>query len=113
MEQITRHSPAGLPNSLSLWVQRLFSFLFVGGSGALLNLVCFSFAYSRLARSLSDLLAYTLAFLLASELSILFNFVLNDRITFRHLRGHAHSWQLRCVRFHLTSLGGTLLTLTI
>jgi len=160
-EQITRHSPGGLTDSLSLyqstlidtpgavetttrqkqqpsyhptgwilldrlldsvdtltgkragWFQRLFSFLFVGGLGALVNIACFSFSYTRLERSFSGLAAYTIAFFLATEVSILLNFVLNDRITFRHLHRHEHTWQLRCARFHITSIGGTLLTLGI
>jgi dolichol-phosphate mannosyltransferase len=93
--------------------QRLFSFLSVGGMGATVNIICFSSLYALLERRLHNPGAYFIAFLLATEISILFNFVLNDRITFRHLHSHKRSWQMRCIRFHTTSLGGTLLTFVI
>jgi dolichol-phosphate mannosyltransferase len=95
------------------WFQRLFSFLFVGGLGAVANLLCFSALYYPLMRSLKSLVAYYIAFLLATELSIVINFALNDRITFRTLAGQSRPWKTRCVRFHLTSTGGALLTFVI
>ena len=93
--------------------RRLFSFLFVGGVGALVNIACFSSLYALLERQMHNLAAYLIAFLLATEISILVNFILNDRITFRHLRIHQRSWRNRCLRFHTTSVGGTLLTFII
>jgi putative flippase GtrA len=39
--------------------------------------------------------------------------VLNDRITFSHLPGHARSWGARCLRFHSTSAAGTIATLVM
>jgi dolichol-phosphate mannosyltransferase len=95
------------------WFQRLFSFLFVGGLGAVVNLACFSIIYYLLVQSIYGLVAYLVAFITATEVSIVTNFVLNDHITFRHLHGQTHSWRRRCVRFHVTSVGGTLLTLGI
>jgi putative flippase GtrA len=94
-------------------LQRLFSFLFVGGIGAIVNILCFTFAYGSLLRFTVALVAYFGAFLLATEVSILTNFVLNDRITFRHLHTSDLSWQIRCLRFHVTSIGGTVLTMGI
>jgi len=91
--------------------KRLVSFLIVGGLGALVNIAFFTFTYTRLERSTPNLAAYLVAFALATEISLLFNFMLNDQITFRQLRGQKRSWQIRCVRFHVTSIGGTLLTL--
>ncbi len=95
------------------WFQRLFSFLFVGGLGAVVNLICFSIVYNLLIQSINSLVAFLIAFISATEVSIVTNFVLNDRITFRIFHSQTRSWQLRCVRFHITSIGGTLLTLGI
>ena len=95
------------------WFQRLFSFLVVGGLGAIANLICFSAFYYPLTRPLNGFLAYCIAFPTATELSILLNFVLNDRITFRNLKGHDRPWQVRCMRFHMTGVGGALVTFII
>lgn len=93
--------------------QRLFSFLFIGGLGAIVNILCFTLIYDSLVSSMGTLIAYFIAFVLATEISILVNFALNDRITFRHLHSVHMSWLKRCLRFHVTSSGGTLLTLSI
>ena len=37
------------------------------------------------------------------------NFTLNDRLTFGDF--HARPWQARCLRYHVTSVGGVLLAL--
>jgi dolichol-phosphate mannosyltransferase len=93
--------------------KRLISFLIVGGLGALVNIVFFTLTYNRLERPFPGLVAYLAAFVLATEVSLLFNFALNDQITFRQLRDQKRSWRGRCARFHVTSIGGTLLTLAI
>ena len=95
------------------WFLRLFSFLLIGGLGALVNLVCFSGIYYLLSQSGNTSLAFFTAFITAAEVSIVCNFVLNDRFTFRHLHRSHLSWATRCVRFHITSFGGTALTLGI
>ena len=92
------------------WVGRLFSFLCIGGFAALINVLCFSIVYYRMERLFNGFLAYMLAFLVATEVSIFANFIPNDRITFRYLSGQIRSWGTRCLRFHLTSIGGTGLT---
>jgi putative flippase GtrA len=56
---------------------------------------------------------YAVAFTVASEVSILENFFPNDAITFRRLPGHSRPWLVRCARFHLNYLLGTLLQLII
>ena len=58
-------------------------------------------------------LDWLIAFLVAAEVSTMSNFVLNDRITFRLLPGHARSWWARCLRFHSTSAAGTIATLVM
>lgn len=93
------------------WGGRLFSFLCIGGFAALINVLCFSIVYYRVAQAFNGLLAYLLAFLVATEVSIMANFLPNDRITFRSLPGRYRSWQTRCLRFHATSMGGTCVTL--
>jgi dolichol-phosphate mannosyltransferase len=93
------------------WGGRLFSFLCIGGFAALINLLCFSIVYYRMTQAINVLPAYVLAFLMATEVSIVANFIPNDRITFRNLPGQCRSWGTRCLRFHMTSIGGISLTL--
>ena len=90
-------------------VIQLFSFLCVGGVGAIVNLLCFSGVYYPLLEVTNSLLAYVIAFVVATEVSIFSNFILNDRFTFGDL--HARSWHVRCLRYHVTSIGGVLITL--
>jgi dolichol-phosphate mannosyltransferase len=90
-------------------VVRLFSFLCIGGFGAIVNLLCFSGVYYPLLEVANSFVAYGMAFVVGTEVSIVSNFILNDRLTFGDL--HARSWQARCLRYHVTSIGGVLLTL--
>ena len=89
-------------------IVRLFSFLCIGGFGAIVNLLCFSSVYYTLFEVTNSSIAYGMAFTVGTEVSIISNFILNDRLTFGDL--HARSWQARCLRYHLTSAGGVLLT---
>jgi len=90
-------------------VVRLFSFLCIGGVGAIVNLLCFSGVYDSLLEVANGFVAYGIAFVVGTEVSIVSNFILNDRLTFGDL--HARSWQSRCLRYHVTSIAGVLLTL--
>ncbi len=90
-------------------VVQLFSFLCVGGFGAIVNVLCFSSVYYPLLEVTNSFLAYGIAFVVATEVSIVSNFILNDRFTFGDL--HARAFQVRCLRYHVTSMGGVLLTL--
>ena len=92
-------------------VVQLFSFLCVGGFGAVVNLLCFSGVYYPLLEVTNRFLAYGIAFVVATEVSIVSNFILNDRLTFGDL--HARCWQARCLRYHVTSISGVLLTFGI
>ncbi len=90
-------------------IQRLFSYLLIGGTAALVNLGAFA-VFERFG-SLKILTLYSaIAYVVAYELSILANFIPNDYFTFRFLEGHNRSWLARCLRFHLTSLSGVLVT---
>ncbi len=93
------------------WTGRLFSFLCIGGGSALINVFCFSIVYYRMEHLFNGFVAYMLAFLVATEISIIANFIPNDRITFRYLAGQHRSWRMRCLRFHMTSMSGTGVTL--
>ena len=90
-------------------IQRLFTYLLIGGTAALINLGVFAIFghYGNMkVFSLYTVVGYVAAY----ELSILANFIPNDYFTFRFLAGHQRSWLARCARFHLTSLSGVLVT---
>jgi putative flippase GtrA len=95
------------------WFQRLFSYLFIGGAAALVNLAVFWFTLYHVPLPVDAHLHYLIANLVAAEISIFANFVPNDRFTFRHLSGHGRSWLARCGRFHVTAIGGTIVTLVV
>jgi putative flippase GtrA len=95
------------------WFQRLFTYLLVGGFAAVVNLVMFHVLLTYTATSMNASLHYLSANVVASEISILANFIPNDRLTFSHLPGHSRSWWARCGRFHLTAIAGTIVTIVI
>ncbi|MGH2504187.1 MAG: GtrA family protein, partial [Ktedonobacterales bacterium] len=89
-------------------VQRLFTYLLIGGTAALINLGALAIFES--AGSFKVWWYLVLANVVAYEVSILANFIPNDYFTFRFLPGHQRSWLARCLRFHMTSLSGVLVT---
>ncbi len=89
-------------------VQRLFTYVLIGGTAALVNLGVLAIFQSE--GSFKVLWYLILANVAAYELSILANFIPNDYFTFRFLPGHQRSWLARCLRFHITSLSGVLVT---
>jgi len=95
------------------WFQRLVTYLFIGGFAAVVNLVVFYAVLYRLPLPVNMAEHNLIASLLASEISIMANFIPNDFFTFRHLAGHERSWLARCSRFHITSIVGSLLTFLI
>lgn len=100
------------------WVVRFFSYALIGGSAAVVNLICFSLLMYYLpidfgSDAVAKALRYIVVFVTATEISTLTNFAINDRVTFSKLPGHARSWIVRCLRFHLTTVVGTLLTFAI
>lgn len=105
VETIT-HGKAGL-------LQRAFSYVFIGGIAAVINLIMLFLFYNVLSMPLPTNLHWLIAFIIAAEISTMSNFVLNDRITFSRLPGHARSWWARCLRFHSTSVAGTVATLVM
>jgi putative flippase GtrA len=88
-------------------IMRLASFLIVGGLASLVNLACV-WLFSRYTA-----LPYDVYIVLATEISLLCNFLLNDRFTFHSLIDSKRPFWLRCVRFHGPSALGFVLTLVI
>lgn len=96
------------------WIQRLFSYLFVGGIAAIINLITLQLTLNLLAPATFPYrLHYAIAFIVATEVSIMANFIPNDRITFSHLPGHSRTWIQRCARFHVTCTGGVIVTFLV
>lgn len=94
-------------------LQRFFTFAFIGGVAALVNLLVFYVVLYRIDPQNRAVAHNVLASVFASEISIMANFIPNDYFTFSHLPGHERSWVARCARFHLTSIVGSLLTFLI
>ena len=98
----------------SEWIQRLFSYLFVGGIAAIINLITLQLTLNLLEGApFSHQVHYIIAFAVATEVSIMANFIPNDRVTFSHLPGHSRSWMQRCARFHVTCTGGIVVTFVV
>jgi putative flippase GtrA len=87
-------------------IVRFGSFLFFGGLAALVNLACV-WLFSRYTT-----LPYDVYIVLATEISLLCNFIMNDRATFGTL-GRQRPWLLRCLRFHGPASIGFVLTLVL
>ncbi|HET9918805.1 MAG TPA: GtrA family protein [Ktedonobacteraceae bacterium] len=93
--------------------QRFFMFAFIGGLAALVNIAVFYIVFDVIALPVNETIHNVIASVFAAEISIMANFIPNDFFTFRHLAGHQRSWIARCLRFHMTSIGGSLLTFII
>lgn len=94
-------------------VQRVFNYLMFGGFAAMVNLVLFTILYYVVPMPIDHRIHYAIAFALATEVSIVTNFIPQDLVTFRHLAGHSRSWLVRCLRFHTTSVGGVIVTAVV
>jgi putative flippase GtrA len=97
-------------------LQRIITYLFFGGLAALVNLLVFYIMDYRVLASFTAthlLLGRTLSYVVAAECSILANFIPNDRFTFNRLPGAQRPWLQRCLRFHMTTAVGSLLTYLI
>jgi len=95
------------------WVVRFFSYIFFGGTAAVVNLIVFYVALNYIPLHMTTLAQNVFASVLACEISLIANFIPNDYFTFRHMPGRARSWGARCARFHITSLVGSGLTILI
>lgn len=99
------------------WVQRLVSYLAIGGTAALINIAALTIMLNDVLPPSHDAFSHRWHFVLASvvayEVSIFANFIPNDYFTFRFLPGHQRSWWARCLRFHMTAVGGVIVTFLI
>jgi putative flippase GtrA len=91
-------------------VQRVFNYLLFGGFASLVNLAIVTVLYEVVKLPINSKIHFAIAFAVATEVSIVVNFIPQDLVTFRHLPGHSRSWLVRCLRFHMTSLGGVTVT---
>ncbi len=94
-------------------VQRLSTFILFGGIAAIINLFVFFLVFYHVPLMVNSTVHNIIASVLAAEISIMTNFMLNDRFTFRYLAGSSRSWSARCARFHITSIVGSILTFLI
>ena len=94
-------------------VQRLFTYLLIGGTAAVVNLAMLSLLLYKVMWPTDATVHYIFANVVAYEVSILANFIPNDYFTFRHLAGHNRPWAVRCLRFHITSLSGVAFTFLV
>jgi putative flippase GtrA len=98
-----------LTGGLAGWVQRFFSFAFIGGFAACINLFAFFIVDHFMHLPVNVVVHNAIAFVVANEISLLANFIPNDYFTFRRLAG-SRPWGLRCARFHVTACTGITLT---
>lgn len=88
-------------------LKRFLKFAVVGGSGVFVNLGIY-FLLTRPTGLVESLWGRNLAYAISVELSILSNFLLNDRWTFRD-RCDGVSFRHRFLRFHVVSGVGFLI----
>jgi putative flippase GtrA len=100
------------PRTLALlWhhreARRIRAFLVAGGLSAAVTLA--------VTAALTDLAhwPFVVSAVIATELGILVNFSVNDRMTFRDLPGHRRGLPLRLARFHITCATGQSLILLL
>jgi putative flippase GtrA len=97
-------------------LQRVISYLFFGGVAALVNLAVFYIMYYHVLTPLvakNATVGNILSYIVAAELSIIANFIPNDRFTFNKLPGARRPWLQRSARFHMTCIVGSCLTFLI
>jgi len=94
-------------------LMRVLLFLIVGGSASVVNLICIGIFDRLIGPNHNEVLPFVLISVLSTEISLLYNFTLNDRFTFRSLHGGQRPWLIRCLRFHGPASVGFFLTLAI
>lgn len=88
-------------------LRRIITYLAIGTLVTLENLV----SVTLFARQ--GMIPYVVYVAIAQELSVLFNFLLNDRFTFHKMTVLCHPWHIRCLRFHSIAVGGGIATVGI
>jgi len=103
--------------------RRIAAFTLVGASGVLVNLAIIALfierlgwgdRWNRVVAGQVFLLGTFFAGVIAREAAVLWNFVLNDFVTFGDKRQHAHArFFHRMLRFHIVSLGAFVVYLLV
>lgn len=93
-------------------LRRVIAFLFAGGVSAVVTIAITKLCFEVVVRD-SGQLRFLLAALIGTEVGILVNFTINDRLAFRDLSGHQRRFPLRILRFHATCATGQTLILLI
>jgi putative flippase GtrA len=94
-------------------IMPLLSFLVIGGSASVVNLVIV-FLFDFIDRTgHNEPIHHFIYAAIATEISLLYNFMLNDRFTFRALIDQRRTWLQRCIRFHGPASVGFTLTLAL
>ena len=91
----------------------LLSFLVIGGTASVLNLIVIVILGLIDHNGFNSSVKYLLYSGIATEISIIFNFSLNDRFTFRSRIAKHSTWLQRCLRFHGPASIGFVLTLAL
>jgi putative flippase GtrA len=91
-------------------LMKFVTFLVIGGFTSVINLVIADVIWS-IPLPLSEALQNLIGTLIGIEISLIVNFMLNDKFTFNDTSGHDRPWLARLSRFHVTALGGQVLTL--
>ncbi len=88
----------------------LLSFLVIGGSASIINLMVVLIFDIVDKTHRNDLAVQLLYGAIATEISLIYNFMLNDRFTFKLLVDKNRTWLQRCIRFHGPAMVGFVLT---
>jgi len=88
-------------------LRRVGTYLAIGALITLENLVSITFLTRQ------HVIPYVVYIAVAQEVSVLFNFLLNDRFTFHTVTAIRYPWHVRCLRFHSIALSGGIATVGI
>ena len=92
---------------------KFITFLVIGGFTTIINLGIVWVVFYKLHLPFSSGANNFISAALGSELSLIVNFMLNDKFTFHDGSGHDRPWLIRGLRFNATGLVGVGLTLGI
>lgn len=94
-------------------IRRIIAFLFAGGVSAAVTISVTKLFFDIVLRNIGSPLHFLLSAALGTEVGILVNFAINDRLAFRDLSGHKRRFPIRLTRFHVTCATGQSLILLI
>lgn len=89
---------------------RVIAFLFAGGVSAVVTITVTKLFFDIVLRNVGSL-QFLLSAVIGTEVGILVNFAINDRLAFRDLAGHRRALPVRALRFHITCATGQSLIL--